>query len=179
MISNDSASLSDSFLSEPPWGPNNLTDDNPSTHPTFHPLRKSQVNLIYIIVYIIIPLLKFTGRNIGVKGYLPLQKTPKSKSRELIIQFVGALLYTPNFSPVVPPFECFFGFCISKALRDTTQVLKSDLHEKPLDQSAIHLIAPRQLQPHLYQNIQNLDVFLIGSLDILDVSNNLIGLQSQ
>ena len=32
-------------------------------------------------------------------------------------------------------------------------VLKSDQHEKPLDQSAIPLIAPSQLQPRLYQNI--------------------------
>ena len=48
------------------------------------------------------PLLKFTGRSIGALGYLPLLKTPKSKSREVLIQFVGALLYTPNFLPVVP-----------------------------------------------------------------------------
>ena len=46
------------------------------------------------------------------------------------------------------------------------QVLKSDPREKPLDQSAIPLIAPSQLQPRLYQNIQNLDVLLIGSLEI-------------
>ena len=59
------------------------------------------------------------------------------------------------------------------------QVLKSDLGEKPLDQSAIPLIAPSQLQPRLYQNIQNLDVLLIGSLEIPSVSNALIGLQSQ
>ena len=59
------------------------------------------------------------------------------------------------------------------------QVLKSDPPEKPLDQSAIHLIAPSQLQPRLYQNIQNLNVLLIGSLEISNVSNVLIGLQSQ
>ena len=59
------------------------------------------------------------------------------------------------------------------------QVLKSDPREKPLDQSAISLIAPGQLQPRLYQNIQNLDVLLIGSLEISNVSNTLIGLQSQ
>ena len=58
-------------------------------------------------------------------------------------------------------------------------VLKSDPREKPLDQSAIPLIAPSQLQPRLYQNIQNLDVLLIGSLEIPSVSNALIGLQSQ
>ena len=59
------------------------------------------------------------------------------------------------------------------------RVLKSDPREKPLDQSAIPLIAPSQLQPRLYQNIQNLDVLLIGSLEISNVSNALIGLQSQ
>ena len=57
------------------------------------------------------------------------------------------------------------------------QVLKSDPREKPLDQSATPLIAPSQLR--LYQNIQNLDVLLIGSLEISNVSNALIGLQSQ
>ena len=36
-----------------------------------------------------------------------------------------------------------------------------------------------QLQPCLYQNIQNLDVLLIGSLEISNVSNSLIGLQPQ
>ena len=58
-------------------------------------------------------------------------------------------------------------------------VLKSDLREKPLDQSAIPLTALSQLQPRLYQNIQNVDVLLIGSLEISNVSNTLIGLQSQ
>ena len=58
-------------------------------------------------------------------------------------------------------------------------VLKSDLCEKPLDQSAIPLTALSQLQPRLYQNIQNMDVLLIGSLEISNVSNTLIGLQSQ
>lgn len=33
------------------------------------------------------------------------------------------------------------------------QVLKSDLREKPLGQSAISLMVPSQLQPRLYQNI--------------------------
>ena len=47
------------------------------------------------------------------------------------------------------------------------QVLKSDQREKPLS------------HPCLYQNIQNLDVLLIGSLEISNVSNALIGLQSQ
>ena len=41
-----------------------------------------------------------------------------------------------------------------------SQVLKSDLLEKPLDQSAIPLIAPSKLQPRLYQNIQSLDAKL-------------------
>ena len=59
------------------------------------------------------------------------------------------------------------------------QVLKSDPREKPLDQSAVPLIAPSQLQHRLYQNIQNLDVLLIGSLEISNISNALIGLQSQ
>ena len=59
------------------------------------------------------------------------------------------------------------------------QVLKSDTREKPLDQSTIPLIAPSQLQPNVHQNIQNLDVLLIGSLEISNVSNALIGLQSQ
>ena len=59
------------------------------------------------------------------------------------------------------------------------QVLKSNPREKPLDKSAIPLIAPNQLQPRLYQNIQNLDVLLIGSPEISNVSNALIGLQSQ
>ena len=56
---------------------------------------------------------------------------------------------------------------------------KSDPREKPLGQSAIPLIAPSQLEPRLYQNIQNLDVLLIGSLEISNVSYALIGLQSQ
>ena len=59
------------------------------------------------------------------------------------------------------------------------QVLKSDPREKPLDQSAVPLIAPSQLQHRLYQCIQNLDVLLIGSLEISNISNALIGLQSQ
>ena len=59
------------------------------------------------------------------------------------------------------------------------QVLKRDPREKPLDKSANPLIAPSQLQPYLHQNIQNLDVLPIGSLEILNVSNALIGLQSQ
>ena len=67
----------------------------------------------------------------------------------------------------------------SHAVSGFGQVLKSDPREKPLDQSAIPLIAPSQLQPRLYQNIQNLDVLLIGSLEISNVSNALIGLQSQ
>ena len=54
------------------------------------------------------------------------------------------------------------------------QVLKSDPREKPLDQSAIPFIAPSQLQPYVHQNI--LDVLLIGSLEISNVSNALIGL---
>ena len=58
------------------------------------------------------------------------------------------------------------------------QVLKSDPREKPLDLSAIPFIAQSQLQPRLYQNIQNLDVLLIGSLEMSNVSNVLIGLQS-
>ena len=37
--------------------------------------------------------------------------------------------------------------------RFPVSVLKSDQREKPLDQSAIPLIAPSQLQPRLYQNI--------------------------
>ena len=48
-----------------------------------------------------------------------------------------------------------------------------------LDQRAIPLIAPSQLQPRLYQNIQNLDVLLIGFLEIWNVANALIRLQSQ
>ena len=49
------------------------------------------------------------------------------------------------------------------------QVLKSDPREKPLDQSAIPLIALSQLQHRLYQNIQNLDVWLISSLEISNI----------
>ena len=60
------------------------------------------------------------------------------------------------------------------------QVLKSDpRREEPLDHSAIPVIAPSQLQPRLYQNIQNPDVLLIGSLEISSISNALIGLHSQ
>ena len=63
---------------------------------------------------------------------------------------------------------CAFGF---------GQVLKSDLCKKPLDQTAIPLIVLGQLQvPCLYQNIQNLGVLLIGSLEMLSVSNVLMGL---
>ena len=50
------------------------------------------------------------------------------------------------------------------------QVLKSDPREKPLDQSAIPFIAPSQLQHRLYQNIQNMDVLLIGSLEVNKIS---------
>ena len=61
-----------------------------------------------------------------------------------------------------------------------SQVLKSDPCKKPLDQTAIPLIVLGQLQvPCLYQNIQILDVLLIGSLEMLSVSNAPIGLQSQ
>ena len=60
-----------------------------------------------------------------------------------------------------------------------SKVLTSDLREKPLDQSAIPLIAPNQLQPHLYQIIQNLDVLLIGFLKVSNVSKAMIGFQSQ
>ena len=59
------------------------------------------------------------------------------------------------------------------------QVLKSDPREKPLDQSAIPFIVPSQLQHRLYHKIQNMDVLLIGSLEISNISNALIGLQSQ
>ena len=68
---------------------------------------------------------------------------------------------------------------LSCAVSGFGQVLKSDPREKPLDQSAIPLIAPSQLQPYVHQNIQNLDVLLVGSLEISNVSNALIGLQSQ
>ena len=67
----------------------------------------------------------------------------------------------------------------SCAVSGLGQVLKSDPREKPLDQSAIPFIAPSQLQHRLYQNIQNMDVLLIGSLEISNISNALIGLQSQ
>ena len=66
-----------------------------------------------------------------------------------------------------------------RCFRVSVKSLKSDPREKPLDQSAIPLIAPSQLQPRLYQNIQNLGVLLIGSFEISNVSNALIGLQSQ
>ena len=64
-------------------------------------------------------------------------------------------------------------------IKKVTCAKKSASREKPLDQSAIPLIAPSQLQPRLYQNIQKLDVLLIGSLEMSNVSNALIGLQSQ
>ena len=64
----------------------------------------------------------------------------------------------------------------SCAVSSFGQVLKSDPREKPLDQSAIPLITPSQLRPRLYQNISNLDVLLIGSLEISNVSYALIGL---
>ena len=67
----------------------------------------------------------------------------------------------------------------SYAVSGFGQVLKSDPREKPLGQSAIPLIAPSQLQTRLYQNTQNLDVLLIGSLEISNVSDDQIGLQSQ
>ena len=47
-----------------------------------------------------------------------------------------------------------------------------------MDQSAIPLIALSH-QPYLYQNIQNLDGLLIGSFEMSNVSNALIGLQSE
>ena len=77
------------------------------------------------------------------------------------------------------PFSTLDARGFSCAVSGFGQVSKSDPREKPLDQSAISLIAPGQLQPRLYQNIQNLDVLLIGSLEISNVSNTLIGLQSQ
>ena len=40
---------------------------------------------------------------------------------------------------------------LSCAVSGFGQLLKSDPREKPLDQSAISLIAPSQLQPRLYQ----------------------------
>ena len=63
--------------------------------------------------------------------------------------------------------------------KKVTCARKSGPRVKPLDQSAIPLKAPSQLQARLYQNIQKLDVLLIGSLEMSNVSNALIGLQSQ
>ena len=56
--------------------------------------------------------------------------------------------------------------------------LKSDLHEKPLDKSAIPLIGRANYNP-LIPIIRNLDVLLIGSLEMLNVSKAMIGFQSQ
>ena len=69
------------------------------------------------------------------------------------------------------PFSTLDARGFSCAVSGFGQVLKSDPREKPLDQSAISLIAPGQLKPRLY--------LLIGSLEISNVSNALIGLQSQ
>ena len=68
---------------------------------------------------------------------------------------------------------------LSCAVSGFGQVLKSEPCEEPLDQSAIPLIASSQLQSRLYQNILNLDVLLISSLEISNVSSTLIELQSQ
>ena len=92
------------------------------------------------------------------------QKFPTKISRNFFINGKQPTLGAKGFSCAVSGFG---------------QVLKSDPREKPLDLSSIPLIAPSQLQPRLYQNIQNLDVLLIGSLEISNVSNALIGLQSQ
>ena len=67
----------------------------------------------------------------------------------------------------------------SYAVAGFGQVLKSDPCEEPLDQNAIPLIAPSQLQSRLYENILNLDVLLISSVEISNVSYTLIELQSQ
>ena len=53
--------------------------------------------------------------------------------------------------------------------------IQSDPRKKPLDQRAIPLIAPSQLQARLFPNIQNLDVLLIGSLEMSNVLNAPIG----
>ena len=92
------------------------------------------------------------------------QKFPTKISRNVFINGKQPTLGAKGFSRAVSGFG---------------QVLKCDPREKPLDQRAIPLIAPSQLQPRLYQNIHNLDVLLIGSLEISNVSNALIGLQSQ
>ena len=54
-------------------------------------------------------------------------------------------------------------------IKKVTCAKRSGPREKRLDQSAIPLIAPSQLQPRLYQNIQKLDVLLIGSLEMSNV----------
>ena len=67
----------------------------------------------------------------------------------------------------------------SFAISGFGQVLKSDPREKPLDQSAIPLIAPSQLQPRLYQKHPESGCFAYWFLEISNVSNSLIGLQSE
>ena len=99
-----------------------------------------------------------SSSNMVLKPYLGFRGDYAVKRR------MHATLGTRGFSCAVPGF---------------VQVLKSDQREKPLDQSAIPLIVASQLQPRLYQNIQNQDVLLIGSSEISNVSNALIGLQSQ
>ena len=79
------------------------------------------------------------------------RKFPTKLSRNVFINGKQPTLGAKGFSCAVSGFG---------------QVLKSDPREKPLDLSSIPLIAPSQLQPRLYQNIQNLDVLLIGSLKI-------------
>ena len=66
-------------------------------------------------------------------------------------------------------------FCNCRWILDiySEGLLKSDPREKPLDQSAIYLIAPSQLQPRLYQNIQYLDVadWFLGDIECFKCSD--------
>ena len=71
-------------------------------------------------------------------------------------------------------------FSTGHFIKKVTCERKSGQREKPLDQSAIPLRrADYKPQPRLYQNIQKVDVLLIGSLEMSNVSNALIGLQSE
>ena len=71
-----------------------------------------------------------------------------------------------TFTDATTGFPAKWRLCIlgargfSCAVSGFGQVLKSEPRKKPLDQSAIPLIAPNQLQPRLYLNIRNLTVLL-------------------
>ena len=128
-----------------------------------HNIRKGKTTELQSIVKRIVHLLDGFRSSLGTRTFHSTKFPFWKFSKAFRLPIKGSTLGTRSFTGAVSDFG---------------QVLKSYPREKPLDQSAIPLIAPSQLQPHLYQNIQNpAGCFNDCSLEISNVSNALIGLQ--